>query len=129
VGDLLAFCGIEAPEAGRVLAGGPMQGTALFSLDTPVDKQVPGIHLIRERDLSDEVNLNCVNCGRCVQACPVHLQVHLIGRCVEFDLLDEALVHHPEACLECGLCAYVCPARRPLVQMVQVANKNRRKSS
>ena len=128
VADVLEFCGLEVPRGGRVLAGGPMQGTALYSLDTPVDKQVQGIHLIRERDLSDEINLNCVNCGRCVQACPVNLQVHLIGRCVEFDFLDQAAAYHPEACLECGLCAYVCPARRPLVQLVNVANNPRRKT-
>ena len=129
VRSVLAACGADSETAGRVLAGGPMCGTALYTDSTPIDKHQHGIHLLGAGELSSEVNLNCVNCGRCVRACPSHIQVHLIGRCVEFNLMSEAGAHHPEACFECGLCAYVCPARRPLVQLVKLAKSQRRKSS
>jgi H+/Na+-translocating ferredoxin:NAD+ oxidoreductase subunit C len=124
---ILKACGVVEGEIGRVLAGGPMQGTALYTEDTPLDKFQDGIHLLAVDELPAEVNLNCVNCGRCVRACPANLQVHLIGRSVEFDLKDEAESYFPEVCLECGLCAFVCPARRPLVQLVRLAKTYRRK--
>ncbi len=129
VKDVLAAVGLDIQEAGRVLAGGPMRGVALFTDETPVDKFQHGIHLLPEAQIPAEVNRICVNCGRCVRACPVHLQVHLIGRCAEFDQLNEALKHHPEACFECGLCAFVCPAGRPLVQLVKLARMHARRSA
>ncbi len=107
----------------RLLVGGPMKGIAQYSDETPLTKSSHGIYLMSEESLPDEVNLTCMNCGRCTRACPVNLQVHLIGRYVEHDLLEEAREFHPEACNECGLCAYVCPAHRPLVQLIQMCNQ------
>lgn len=126
---VLAACGLDNEESGRVLAGGPMQGMAIFTEDTPLDKFQNGIHLLRADELLAKVNLNCVSCGRCVRACPTNLQVHLIGRSVEFNLQDYASELHSEFCIECGLCAFVCPARRPLVQLVKLAKTFRRRSS
>ncbi len=53
----------------------------------------------------------------------MNLQVHLLGRCVEYDQFAAACEYHPEACLECGLCTFVCPSHRPLVQMVRMAKR------
>ena len=129
VKEILAACGLDLNDAGRVLAGGPMSGVAIFSGETPLCKFQHGIHLLDADELPGVVNRTCVNCGRCVRACPVHLQVNLIGRCVEFDQLNDAGTYHPEACLECGLCAFVCPAGRPLVQLVNLANRHLRRSA
>jgi Na+-translocating ferredoxin:NAD+ oxidoreductase subunit C len=120
---LLKSQNMEAPNGGRVLMGGPMKGLAQFTDQTPVCKFHHGVFLVAENQLPSEVNLTCIGCGRCTQACPSNLQVHIIGRCVEFDLLLEAGSHHPEACHECGLCAFVCPSHRPLVQLVKIAKK------
>jgi electron transport complex protein RnfC len=107
----------------RLLVGGPMKGIAQYSNETPLTKSSHGLYLMSQEALPKEVNLTCINCGRCTRACPVNLQVHLIGRYVEHDLLEEAKHLHPEACNECGLCAYVCPAHRPLVQLIQMYNQ------
>lgn len=109
-------------EYARLLVGGPMKGIAQYSSETPLTKSVHGLFLMSQDALPDEVNLTCINCGRCTQACPVNLQIHLIGRYVEHNLLEEAKMFHPEVCNECGLCAYVCPARRPLVQLIYMCN-------
>lgn len=129
ISQVLKAVGQSAPEAGRLLAGGPMQGAALYTEETPVDKFVHGVHLIPPHELPAEVNRNCVNCGRCVRACPVNLQVNMIGRCVQFGQTAETVDYHPEACFDCGLCTFVCPARRPLVQLMNMAKSHIRSAS
>lgn len=123
VGELLASQNVVVEEGDRVIMGGPMTGIAQFTLETPLSKFQSGIHVLRARDIVADVNLICVNCGRCTHTCSVNLQVHLIARCVEFDQLADARTYHPEACIGCGLCAYVCPAHRPLLQMVRIASQ------
>lgn len=125
IGDLLATQGLVVEEGDRIIMGGPMSGTAQFTQETPLSKFQAGIHVLKAQDIIADVNFICVNCGRCTRACPVNLQIHLIGRCVEFDQLSEAQAFHPEACIDCGLCAFVCPAHRPLVQMVKMATNFR----
>ena len=120
---LLESQGLNADDFGRVVMGGPMRGMAQYSDETPLSKFQHGVYLMKSEDLPSEVNLTCINCGRCTRACPINLQVHLIGRYVEHDLLGDAVTFHPEACHECGLCAFVCPSHRPLVQLVKMAKK------
>ncbi len=107
----------------RLLVGGPMKGNAQFSDDTPLTKAAHGVYLVSEENVPPDINLPCINCGRCTRACPVNLQVHLIGRYIEHDLIFDTKKFHPEACNECGLCAYVCPAHRPLVQLLKFCNQ------
>lgn len=123
VGDLLTALGLGETDPARVVIGGPMQGKAIASLDTPIDKFSHGLFLVADHELPSERNLICVHCGRCTQSCPVNLQVHLLGRAVEFDQLEPAQEYHPEVCMECGLCAFVCPSHRPLVQLVRIAKQ------
>ena len=119
--DVLTTLEIDAHQPDRILVGGPMQGYAQFSLDTPLSKFAHGIVLLGPGECPGQEDLTCVNCGRCVRACPARLQVNLIGRHVEFGQHAEALRLHAEACIGCGLCSFVCPAHRPLRQLVGLA--------
>ncbi len=123
IGTLLASQGMSAADYGRLIVGGPMRGMTQYTDETPLSKFQHGVLVMAASELPAELNRTCVNCGRCTRACPVHLQVHLIGRCVEYNLLAEVPSRHPEACHECGLCAFVCPAHRPLVQMMKIAKR------
>ena len=123
VRDVLRSQGLDREDFGRIVMGGPMMGMALYADETPLSKFQHGIYLLRREELPSEINLTCINCGRCARACPVNLQVHLLGRCVEYDQFAGACEYHPEACLECGLCTFVCPSHRPLVQLVRMAKR------
>jgi len=108
----------------RILVGGPMKGIAQYSDETPLTKSSHGLFLMTDDCVPDETVLTCVNCGCCTKVCPINLQVHLIGRYVEYNMIEEARRYHVEACNECGLCAYCCPAHRPLVQLIRMCNQS-----
>ena len=82
------------------------------------------IDLIYIQD-SDQVILNenrpCMSCGKCVQVCPVQLDVNLICRFSEFSIFEKCQELGINNCFECGLCAYNCPSGRSLVQFIKLA--------
>ncbi|WP_370808267.1 electron transport complex subunit RsxC [Eubacterium ramulus] len=117
----------------RVIAGGPMMGFAMFDLNCPTTKTTGGLLLLAKDDVeeAEAQETACINCGRCVAACP--------SRMVPSRLADFAEQHRPEMfeawhgmeCMECGSCSYTCPAKRNLAQAIKSMRKtilaNRRK--
>ncbi|MGD9900047.1 MAG: 4Fe-4S dicluster domain-containing protein [Calditrichaceae bacterium] len=115
---------LNAQDYSRILVGGPMKGIAMYTDLTPLTKTSHGIYLMNKSEIPLEVNLTCINCGRCTRVCPSRLQVHLIGRYAEHNMFADAMQFNPQLCHECGLCGYVCPAHRPLVQLIKLTKKN-----
>jgi electron transport complex protein RnfC len=62
----------------------------------------------------------CVRCGRCVDACPLHLVPTRIALAARAGNTEVAARYYVTACVECGCCAYVCPAGLPLVQLIRL---------
>ena len=119
-GELVAFCGGLAPNAARVIAGGPMMGFALGSLDTPVTKGTSGITVLTTEDVRRSEETACVRCGRCVDACPLNLVPTKLAEAAKYRDWDVAKRYHMRACVECGCCAFLCPAQIPLVQLIRM---------
>ena len=113
---LIDVCGGFKEAPNKLLAGGPMMGVAQFSLEVPVMKGTNAfLAFCGEEDKRVE-EPNCIRCGKCINACPMHLMPMMMNaygnagdydKCVELGAMD---------CIECGSCAYVCPARIQLVQ-------------
>ena len=62
----------------------------------------------------------CIRCGRCVNACPMHLMpttLDLYSRLGDLETLQKYSIMN---CMECGSCTYVCPAKRYLVQSIRM---------
>jgi electron transport complex protein RnfC len=118
---------------GRVILGGPMMGTAVSSLDVPITKATTAIVVLPvEPSAADTPRMYpCIRCGRCVAACPMHLnpsQLGLLAAKREYRAMQERF--HLDACFECGSCTYVCPAHIPLVQYMRIAKAvNREQAS
>jgi electron transport complex protein RnfC len=123
VGFVLDQLGYEG-EASELIMGGPMMGPAVSSLDTPITKGCSGLLVLDEPSIEAETRHTwpCIKCGRCVNACPMHLnpsQLGLLASAGEFETMaDDYALNH---CFECGCCSYVCPSNIPLVQYFRIA--------
>lgn len=123
VSDLLEYAGGTVGEVGRVIAGGPMTGPALASLDVPVAKGTSGIVVLAADEAAPlvEDDQPCIRCGRCPEACPMFLQPYTIANYAARGDWNSADRFSPIDCIECGCCSYVCPTNRPLVQLIRLA--------
>lgn len=129
--ELIEAAGGFKSEPEKIISGGPMMGFAMFTLDVPVTKTSSSVLCFTKDEVAKFEPSACINCGRCVDACP--------SRLIPSRLADLAEHHNEEAftkmegleCMECGSCSYVCPAKRPLKQSIgsmrKIALANRRK--
>ena len=105
----------------KVVMGGPMMGTSVPNTSVPVIKGTSGILAFGEEFAKLDQAGPCLNCSKCVFACPMNLQPNLLdkmSRANDFDALEKL---HIFDCLECGSCAYVCPSKRRQVQEIKIA--------
>ena len=116
--DVIEFCG-GLKDAGKVIAGGPMMGFALGSLDTVIMKGTSGITILSKEEVKKSAMTACISCGRCVDACPMGLIPSTLSKLGELNLFERAMNENLMDCFECGCCTYTCPAHRPIVQYVK----------
>ena len=119
--ELIDFCGGFKPDLDKVIAGGPMMGTALVNTDVPIIKSYNAVLAFSKGTIPEKPDNNCIRCGRCSQVCPMGLMPTNIMRSVKARHFDGLKQSNVIACMQCGTCAYACPAGRPLVQYVVLA--------
>ena len=119
---LEAAGGLKAP-AKKMIAGGPMMGFALFGVEVPTTKTTSAFLCMTEDEASKYETTACINCGRCVEACPENLIPSRLADFSEHKQMDVFEKWYGLECVECGSCSYVCPARRPLAQSVKTMKK------
>jgi electron transport complex protein RnfC len=129
LGEVVAFCGGMDPDTTRVVAGGPMMGRSLPRLDVPVIKGMNGLVLLKGRGPFEDGFGPCIQCGRCLEACPLGLEPDQVSVRVEAGRPLDTEPYGAIDCYECGSCSYACPSHRPLVQFMQVAKSALRRAS
>jgi electron transport complex protein RnfC len=120
------FMDIDYDRLSKIIYGGPMMGTAVPSLDIPIQKNTSGIILMTREETSAYSEGPCIRCGRCIRNCACHLVPVIMNNSLEADDLDYAVKAGLLDCFECGSCTYVCPARIKLVQRFRVGKQRLR---
>lgn len=120
---LEAAGGLKASGAKKMIAGGPMMGFALFDLNVPITKTTSALICMTEDEASLYEPSACINCGRCVEACPEQLIPSRLADFAEHGQKGEFEKWYGLECIECGSCTYGCPARRHLAQSIKTMKK------
>jgi electron transport complex protein RnfC len=106
----------------RLIIGGPMTGSAVFSEDYPVSPDTDAIMLQDRYDVPPISDYPCINCGECIRTCPTRVPVNMLVRFLEAGQYAEAAdLYDLYACIDCGLCSFVCVARIPIFQYIKLA--------
>ncbi len=121
ISDVIDFCGGFKDEPVKIIAGGPMMGTAITDLDHPISKSNNALLAFSKEDAKVFTETDCIRCGRCASACPLSLVPTRIVRNTKAKDTDALLKDGVMVCMECGSCAYSCPAKKPLVQHMRLA--------
>ncbi len=119
-------------EPQKVIMGGPMMGTAQYTLAVPTVKTTSAILALSENAEVYDVDSVCIRCGKCVSSCPMHLMPLKLSRYAQEGDLEMCEKYHIMDCMECGLCSYLCPGKQGPVQHIRkakqlIAEKRRKK--
>ena len=120
ISELVAVTGLKS-EPGKVVVGGPMNGTAICSVEDPVVKVSNAVLVFDEASSVLPEASPCINCGRCIDKCPIGISVAYVDKALKEKNEDKKAKKLIDTgvrqCVDCACCSYVCPANRPLLQM------------
>ena len=122
---LLNLTETDLEKVGKVVIGGPMNGNATVSVDSPIVKVSNCVLAFDHKTATLEEPTACIRCGRCMEKCPVDISVAKVEAAWSIKneekraaaLIDTGV----RQCVDCGCCSYVCPAHRPLLAVNQEA--------
>lgn len=117
--ELIDLCGGLPDGDNKILAGGPMMGKAVNSLNVPVGKGQNSVTILTDEDAHRKTPQPCIRCAKCVSVCPMGLEPFLLASgsaLKKWDLMEQAMI---TSCIECGSCQYTCPAHRPMLDNIR----------
>ena len=117
-GELIDLCGGLPEGDNKILAGGPMMGKAVNSLDVPVGKGQNSITVLTDSDAH-----RCIRCAKCVSACPMGLEPFLLATCSAKHMWDKVEAEDITSCIECGSCQFTCPSHRPILDNIRLGKQ------
>ncbi len=121
--DLIRVAGGLHDRTERVISGGPMMGFAQKDLSVPVVKATNSILCLLKDKNGQAENPVCLRCGKCVAACPMHLQPLYLYRFTLAGRVEELKRLNITDCMECGSCAFTCPGKLPLVEKFRLGKQ------
>ena len=122
VEHLIKMAGGFKTQPQRLLMGGPMMGNPQYDLTAPMFKGTNCILALTDAEAAiQDTEQTCLRCGRCVNACPMHLMPLYMHMYAEKRAWHELEGYNIMDCMECGSCNYICPARIHLVQSFRMA--------
>ena len=116
--DLIAACGGLPDGDNKVLAGGPMMGKSVISLEVPVTKGTNSITVLTDADAHRKPIEPCIRCGKCVEVCPMGLEPYLLATLSAFKHYERLEHEDVVSCISCGSCQFTCPSHRPILDNI-----------
>ena len=120
---LFDACGGLDEKTYKLVMGGPMMGMAQYTTEVPVGKGTGAMLAFCAKEEQTVAHPQCIRCGKCVAACPMHLEPLFMYQYAEKGMVDELNEAHIMDCMECGACAYACPARMHLTHMFKTGKQ------
>lgn len=117
--DMIELCGGMPEGENKVLAGGPMMGKAVTSLDVTVCKGTNSITVLSSDDAGRKEPDPCIRCAKCVGVCPMGLEPFLLATTSAKKMWDKAEAEMITSCIECGSCQFTCPSHRPILDNIR----------
>lgn len=117
--QLIDLCGGMPEGENKVLAGGPMMGRAVSTLDVTVGKGQNCITVLTNDDAKRKDPDPCIKCAKCVGACPMGLEPYLLATRTNKKMWDVCEAEMITSCIECGSCQFTCPSHRPLLDVIR----------
>ncbi len=117
---LIEACGGMPEDTGKVINGGPMMGRAMANIEAPVTKGTSGVLLMSTGESMRGREMPCIQCAKCVEACPMGLEPYLISKLSRLGIYDRLERERTADCIECGCCAFTCPSNLPLLDYIRL---------
>ncbi|MCR4989497.1 MAG: electron transport complex subunit RsxC [Lachnospiraceae bacterium] len=121
--ELIEAAGGFSKKPEKIISGGPMMGFAIFDLDVPITKASSALLCLSKDEVSSSEPSACINCGRCVEACPGRVVPKLLAELADRHDEENFVRLNGLECCECGSCSYVCPAKRQLTHSIKSMRK------
>lgn len=116
--QMIDFCGGLPEGDNKVLAGGPMMGKAVLSLEVPVCKGTNSITVLTDQDAHRKPVQPCIRCAKCVEVCPMGLEPYLLATLSSLQNYDRLEAEDVVSCIACGSCQFTCPSHRPILDNI-----------
>ena len=121
--EILEAAGGFVRKPAKIISGGPMMGFAVMDADIPTTKTSGALLCLSEDEVSKFETTACINCGRCVEACPENLIPSRLSKFSDHGDKEQFEKWYGLECIECGSCSFACPARKPLAQSIKTMKK------
>ena len=118
--DLINECGGMPAGDNKLLAGGPMMGKALTSVEVPICKGTNSVTILSGDDVRRKPVQPCIRCAKCVSVCPMGLEPYLLATASALHDWEKVEAAGVTSCIECGSCQFTCPAHRPMLDNIRL---------
>lgn len=122
VSDILRTFSETVHEKDRLIIGGPMRGSCIYSETFPVLPDTDALLIQSSDDIAGVSDYPCINCGECVRVCPARISVNMLVRFLEAGQYEAAVdLYDLYSCIDCGMCSFVCVSKIPIFQYIRLA--------
>ena len=118
--DLIDECGGMPEGDNKLLAGGPMMGKALTSVEVPICKGTNSVTILSGDDAKRKPVQPCIRCAKWVSVCPMGLEPYLLATASALHDWEKVEAAGVTSCIECGSCQFTCPAHRPMLDNIRL---------